>query len=326
MKCSFLRRLLAVALPLAAVLVPAGSAAADDPMCSLPSVGDVYAYQQAPEASVLTGRVTPKAGCPSTGILTAVRSGEQIFFGDAMFEVPLGTQSGDWYLSSFTVHDVASGTSQTRTFQPVAPYLLRVLDQTRITSTAPASYVGYGDLVTVSGYLEGWTAADGWRRMPGRDLSITTGNGVDGHPNVPTVTDASGAYRLDVRIYNSFAGSVVFAGDERWLGSSGFNDAQVHGLVSVSVSDRTPAVGQRVVVTGKVAPGAVPVWVERRVGTQWVKVTATVAAGADGRYRLTYRPDTRGVQQLRVWNDGTEPQSRMGVQPYVKEFELAVHR
>jgi hypothetical protein len=325
MRCSFPRRLLAVFLPLAAVLLPAGPAAAD-PTCPFPTIVDVYAYQQTPEASVLTGRLAPSPGCPSNGSLTKVGTGEQLPFGEAMFELPLGTASGDWYLSSLTVHDLASGTAETRAFPPIAPYLLRVLDQTRIISTAPASIVGYGDPVTVSGYLEGWTAAEGWQRLPGRDLAITTGNGADGHPNVPTVTDATGAYRLTVRLYNSFAGSALFAGDDQWLRSSSFNDVQVHGLVSADVSDRTPAVGQRIAITGTVAPGAVPVWLERFAGSQWVKVSATVTASANGQYRLTYRPNSRGLQQLRVWNDGTEPQSRMGVQPYFEEFQIAVHR
>jgi hypothetical protein len=326
MRCSFPPRLLAVLLPLAAVLIPASPAAAD-PTCPFPSIVDVYAYQQTAEATMLTGRVDPGAGCPTNGILTSIDGSEQIIVGQGTFEVPLGTESGDWYLSSFTVWDVNTGTpEETRTFQPVAPYLIRVLDQTRITSTEPASYVGYGDRVTVSGYLEGWTAADGWQRMPGRALSISTGIGSDGHPPVPTVTDAAGAYRLSVRIYNSWAGSAMYAGNDQWMRSSSFNQAQVHGLVSADVSDRTPGVGQRIAITGKVAPGAVPVWIERQVGDTWVKVSATVTATANGHYRLTYRPTSRGVQQLRVWNDGTEPEGRMGIQPYSKEFKLAVHR
>ncbi|WP_143465540.1 hypothetical protein [Kribbella sp. ALI-6-A] len=325
MRCSFPRRLLAVFLPLAAVLLPAGPAAAA-PTCPFPTIVDVYAYQQTPEASVLTGRIDPSPGCPSNGTLTKVGTGEQLAFGEAMFELPLGTDAGDWYLSSFTVLDQNGGPAQTRTFQPAAPYLLRVLDPTRITSTAPASTVGYGDKVAVSGYLEGWTAADGWQRLAGRDLAIRTGNGVDGHPDVPTVTDADGAYALTVPIYSSFSGVAIFAGDDQWLRSGSSNYTQVHGLVSVAVSDRTPAVGQRVAVTGSVAPGAVPVWIERLVDSEWTKVTATVTAGTDGRYRLTYRPTSRGVHQLRVWNDGTEPEGRMGVQPYAKEFTLTVHR
>jgi hypothetical protein len=311
---------------LAAVLVPALPAAAD-PTCPFPSIADVYAYQQTPEATMLTGRVDPSPGCPTDGILTSIDGTRQIVVGQGTFEVPLGTESGDWYLSSFTVWDVNTGTpEETRTFQPVAPYLIRILDPTRITSTEPGSYVGYGDRVTVSGYLEGWTADTGWQRMPGRALSITTGNGIDGHPNVPTVTDASGAYRLSVRIYNSWAGSAVYAGNDHWLRSYSFSQVQVHGLVSADVSDPTPSVGQRITVTGKVAPGAVPVWLERLVGEEWVKVSPTVTATANGNYRLTYRPTSRGVQQLRVWNDGTEPDSRMGVLPYTKEFKLAVHR
>ncbi|GAA1522769.1 hypothetical protein [Kribbella lupini] len=313
-------------LPLAAVLVPALPAAAD-PTCPFPAIADVYAYQQTPEATMLTGRVDPAAHCPSDGTLTSIDSGEQISFSYGSFEIPLGTESGDWYLSSLTVWDVNTGTpEETRTFQPTAPYLIRVLDPTRITSTEPASYVGYGDRVTVSGYLEGWTAADGWRRMPGRDLSIATGNGSDGHPPVPTVTDASGAYRLSVRVYNSWAGGAMYAGTDQWLRSYSYSQVQVHGLVSADVSDRTPGVGQRIVVTGKVAPGAVPVWLERLVGEEWVKVSPTVTATANGYYRLTYRATTRGVQQLRVWNDGTEPEGRMGIQPYSAEFKLAVHR
>lgn len=323
MRCSFPQRLLAVLLPLAAVFVPALPAAAD-PTCPFPSTFDVYAYQQTPEATMLTGRVDPGPGCPTDGILTSIDGSEQIVVGQGTFEVPLGTESGDWYLSSFTVWDVNSGTpEETRTFQPVAPYLIRVLDPTRITSTEPAVLVGYGDRIAVSGCLEGWTADEGWRRLPGRAVSIFTG---DGHPSVPTVTDATGAYRLNVRIYNSFAGGAMYAGNDHWLRSSGGSYNQVHGLVSVDVSDRTPAVGQRIAITGKVAPGAVPVWIERLVGEEWIKVSPTVTATANGHYRLTYRPTSRGVQQLRVWNAGTDPMEMTAVLAYSKEFKLAVHR
>jgi hypothetical protein len=325
MRCSFPRRLLAVFLPLAAVLLPAGPAAAD-PTCPFPTIVDVYAYQQTPEASVLTGRVEPGVSCPSNGTLTSIDGTEQVDVGYGSFELPLGTDSGDWYLSSLTVLDQYGGPAQTRTFQPAAPYLLRVLDPTRVTSTSPASTVGYGERIAVSGYLEGWTAADGWQRLAGRDLAIATGNGSDGHPDVPTVTDANGAYALTVPVYSSFSGGAIFAGDHQWLRSGSSSFTQVHGLVSVAVSDRTPAVGQRVAVTGKVAPGAVPVWIERLVGSEWTKVTATITAGTDGRYRLTYRPTTRGVHQLRVWNDGTGPMDLTGVRPHAKEFTLTVHR
>ena len=272
---------------------------------------------------MLTGNVDPGPGCPTDGILTSIDGERQIFVGQGSFEVPLGTKSGDWYLSSFTVYELGTGMSETRSFQPVAPYLIRVLDPTRITSTEPAVTVGYGDRVKVAGYLEGWTAANGWRRLPGRALSIITG---DSRPSVPAVTDANGTYQLSVRIYNSFAGAAVYAGDDRWLRSSGGSYNQVHGLVSLDVSDRTPAVGQRIAITGKVAPGAVPVWIERLVGEEWVKVTPTVTATANGHYRLTYRPTSRGVQQLRVWNDGTDPMEMTAVLSYSKEFKLAVHR
>jgi hypothetical protein len=309
-------------LAAAAVLFPAGTAAADDPSwdCPFPAIAEVYAYQQTPEAQMLTGSVDPIVGCPSSGIVSKLDGTEHVAFDYGSFELPLNARSGEWYLSSFSVGDT------TQTFQPVAPYLVKVLNQTRITSTAPAPYVGYGDEVRVSGFLEGWTAAAGWQRMPGRSLSIKTGNGIDGHPNVPTTTDESGAYSLSVRIYNSFAGTALFAGDDTWLRSGSHYYSQVHGLVNVNVSDRTPAVGQRIRLSGTVAPGAVPVWLERLDGTEWVKVTATVTADANGHYQLTYRPVSRGLQQYRVWNDGTEPESRMGVQPYFKEFKLTVHR
>ncbi len=305
----------------AAVLFPAGTAAADSNWdCPFPAIAEVYAYQQTPDATMLTGRVDPISGCPSTGIISRLDGSEQIAVGEASFELPLGTRSGEWYLSTLTVADI------TKTFEPVAPYVVKVLNPTRITSTAPASYVGYGDTVEVSGFLEGWTATTGWQRMPGRSLAISTGNGIDGHPSVPTTTDESGSYRLSVQIYNSFAGSALFASDDTWLRSWSFNQAQVHGLVSVNVSDRTPGVGQRIVISGKVAPGAVPVWLERLVGTEWFRMSETITADANGSYRLTYRPNARGVQQYRVWNDGTEVESRMGVQPYFKEFKLTVHR
>ncbi|TDU91939.1 hypothetical protein EV138_5552 [Kribbella voronezhensis] len=312
--------LLAVAA--ASVVVQVGTAAADDWDCPFPAIDSVYAYPQTPAATLLSGRVDPSPGCPSHAVIGRIDGSEQIAVGDGFFELPLDTRSGDWYLSAYTMGD------ETRTFEPVAPYVVKVLNLTRITSTAPPmpEPIPYGSIVHVSGVFEGWTAATGWQPMGGRGLSIVTGNGVDGHQPVPTMTDSSGAYSLSVRVYNSFAGGAYFPGDDTWLHAGSFSDVQVHGLVSVDVTDWTPAVGQRILVTGKVAPGAVPVWLERQVGTEWVKVSATVTATGRGHYSLAYRPTTRGLQHYRVWNDGTEPISRMGVQPYSKEFKLAVHR
>ncbi|MEV6283627.1 hypothetical protein [Kribbella sp. NPDC051770] len=319
MNSSSPRRFLAVLLA-AVLLGPALPAAADDPECPIPPVADVYAYQT-PDATALTGRIAPVPACPTIATVKKLDGSAEISFEGDTFELPLGTESGTWYLASITTWP-----GDTRTFEPVAPNLLRVLDLTRITSTAPTGFAAYGDRFTVSGYLEGWTPAGGWQRMPGRPLTIRTGNGWDGNPTVPTVTDASGEYRLTVPLYNTYGGAAVFAGDEQWLSSASFNDVQVHGLVDAKASDRTPNVGERVLISGKVAPGAVPVWLERLVGTEWVKVGPTVTAAANGRYRLTYRPTTRGVHQLRVWNDGTDPETRLGVQPAVANLRLVAHR
>lgn len=316
------RLLSLLTLTATAALVPVGSAGADVTVCRIPVPPRVYAYQQTPEATILTGSVRPAPGCPSSGVVSRIDGSEHRRIGDGLgFELPLNSRTGEWYVSSLTVMD------QTATYQPVAPYIVKVLRLIRITSTAPASIVSYGDLITASGVLEGWTADTGWQPLAGRPLSIGTGNGIDGHPPVPTTTDPSGAYRVTVPAYNSFtAGQASFAGDDTWMHGLSFPDVQVRGLVTVQVSDRTPAVGQRVRISGTVAPAGVPVWLERLIGGEWVKVSPTITSDADGRYSLTHRPQTRGVQQYRVWNDGTEPEGRMGVQPAYKEFTLTVHR
>ena len=316
------RLLTLLAVAAAAVLVQAGTAQADDPGCAFPAISTVYAFPLTTEATMLSGYLDPSPGCPSQGILSRIDGSEQTVVGEGFFELPLDARSGEWYLSSYTVG------GETRTFEPVAPYLVKVLKLTRITSTEPPrpDPFPYGTSLHVSGVFEGWTPGIGWQPMAGRELSIIVGNIYDGHPPVPTTTDASGAYSLDVRIYSSFLGGAYFSGDDTWVHSSSFSDVQIHGLVSAHVSDRTPGVGERVRITGTVAPGNVPVWLERQVGTSWVKVSPTVIATARGHYSLTYRPSTRGVQHLRVWNDGTEPESRMGVQPFTKEFTLTVHR
>lgn len=316
------RPLTLLAVAAATVLVQVGTAQADDFDCPFPAIDSVYAYPQTPEATMLSGRVDPSPDCPSNATISRIDGSEQTPVGYGFFELPLDARSGEWYLSSYTMGD------ETRTFEPVAPYLVKVLNLTRITSTAPPipGLIPYGTRVHVSGVFEGWTAATGWQPLAGRELSILTGYAIDGHQPVPTTTDASGAYSLGVRVYTSFAGGGDFPGDDTWVHSTGFSNVQVHGLVSVDVSDRTPGVGDRIRITGTVAPGAVPVWLERQVGTEWVKVSPTVTATARGHYSLTYRPTMRGLQHYRVWNDGTEPVSRMGVQPYAKEFKLAVHR
>jgi hypothetical protein len=315
------RPLSVLALLVTAAVLPTGPATAGVTDCPFPTITKIYAYQQTPEATMLSGYVHPSPGCPSSGILTRTDGSAERPVGEGFFELPLNSRSGDWYLSSLTVMD------RTMTYQPVAPYLVKVLRPTRLTSTQPASVVPYGQQVTASGVLEGWTAATGWQPLAGRPVSVATGNGIDGHPPVLTTTDQAGAYRVTVPAYDSFdTGSPSFAGDETWMHAGGFSDVQVHGLVTVRVSDDTPAVGQRIRISGTVAPAGVPVWLEQFVEAQWVKVSPTVSSDSDGRYVLSHRPQTRGVQQYRVWNDGTEPESRTGVLPFSKEFTLAVHR
>jgi hypothetical protein len=59
-----------------------------------------------------------------------------------------------------------------------------------------------------------------------------------------------------------------------------------------------------------------PAWLERLDASEWIRVTDTVTADADGHYSLHYRPRQRGEQTLRVWTDGTNPDTREGVLPY----------
>jgi hypothetical protein len=328
-RSSFILRRLFVASLLTATAtagVGFGTAAhAVDPECAFPTITDVVAYQNRAGADYLAGDVEPGVGCPTSGWLTRVGGTEQHPVGDGSgFVLPLGTRSGEWYLSSFTVMDF-SGNSHTETFPPVAPYVVRVVNLTQIRSTSPEQYVGYGDLVTVSGVLEGWTDATGWQPLPNRTLPVVR-QGDDPSPVLVT-TDNAGAYTATVQALDSFsAGSAAFAGDDTWRRSSSSPFVQVHALVSASVNDTTPVVRQPVKITGKVTPGSMPVWLERWQDGAWTKVTDTVTADTNGNYILRYSPASAGVHKLRVWTDGTEPESRMGILPYWQELTITAHR
>lgn len=94
-------------------------------------------------ADYLTGSIEPGVSCPTYGTLTRVGGTEESPVGDGGFVLPLGTRSGEWYLSSFTVIDLGGGGSHTETYPPTAPYMVRVVDLTRIRSTSPEQYVGF---------------------------------------------------------------------------------------------------------------------------------------------------------------------------------------
>jgi hypothetical protein len=320
----FTVRLLAAFLLTAVAAIGAGTTAhAADPTCPFPTITDVVAVQNE-GADYLAGTIEPSAGCPTYGTLTRVGGTEESPVGDGSgFVLPLGTRSGEWYLSSFTVIDVGGGGSHTETFPPVAPYLVRVLNLTRVRSTSPEQYVGYGDSVTTSGVFEGWTEATGWQPLGNRTLSVYR---QDADPSPLSVTtDALGAYTATVQVFTTGAGGAVFAGDDTWRRSSGSSGIYVHALVSAKVNDSTPAVRQPVKITGKVVPGAMPVWLERWQDKTWLKVTDTVMADARGNYLLRYRPDSTGTHKLRVWTDGTEPEPWLGTGPYWQELTITAH-
>jgi hypothetical protein len=299
-------RLFAAALLTAAAAIGAGTTAhAADPTCPFPTITDVVAFQNTPGADYLAGTIEPGAGCPTYGTLTRVGGTEQLPVGDGSgFALPLGTRSGEWYLSSFTVIDyLGDGSSHTEIFAPIAPYVVRVVNLTQIRSTSPEQYVGYGDQVTVSGVLEGWTDATGWRPLPNRTLSV-----LDLLPDpspVSVTTDSVGAYTATGQALGPAAGDALFAGDDTWHRAVG-GGIRVHALVNATVNNSTPAVRQSVKITGKVAPGATPVWLERWQDDTWTKVTETVMADAGGNYLLRYRPDAPGIHKLRVWAAGTD--------------------
>lgn len=319
-------RLFAAFLFSAVAAIGAGTTAhAADPTCPFPTITGVVAVQNE-GADYLQGWIEPSAGCPTYGTLTRVGGTEESPVGDGSgFVLPLGTRSGEWYLSSFTVIDyLGDGSSHTETFPPTAPYVVRVVDLTRITSTSPDQYVGYGENITTSGVLEGWTVAD-WRPLPNRTLSVY--RQVSDPSPLSVTTDALGAYTATVQAFDSFsAGMVRFAGEYTWRYSASFSRVQVHALVSAKVNDSTPAVRQPVKVSGKVVPGAMPVWLERWQNGTWIKVTDTVMADARGQYLLGYRPDSTGTHRLRVWTDGTDPLNRTGVLSYSQEFTITAHR
>ncbi|QNE21047.1 hypothetical protein F1D05_27985 [Kribbella qitaiheensis] len=318
-------RLFAAALFTAVTAIGgATSAHAADPGCPFPAITDVVAVQNE-GADYLAGTIEPGAGCPTYGTLTRVGGTEESPVGDGSgFVLPLGTRTGEWYLSSFTVIDLNGGPSHTETFPPIAPYVVRVVNLTRIRSTSPEQYVGYGTQVTVSGVLEGRTDATGWQPLPNRTLSVLQ-RLPDPSP-LSVTTDNLGAYTATVRAYvTDAAGAALFAGDDTWNRSSSYSGVQVHALVSATVNDSTPAVRQPVKVTGKVRPGAMPVWLERWQHDAWIKVTDTTMADAQGNYLLRYRPNSTGTHKLRVWTDGTNPDSREGVLPYWQELTITAH-
>lgn len=262
-----------------------------------------------PERPILAGQVSPLDGSRTARVDDG-----------AQFELPLGTRSGDWYVSSL----VAQGCEAH--FTPADNTLVQVRHLTRITPTTPDQYVAYGRSITVGGILEGWTQETGWQPLASRPLDVWR-QWYDPSP-VHATTDANGAYTATVTALEvAAAGSAQFAGDDIWLRAAGNAFIQVHARISIHVSDTTPAVGQRVRVTGRVAPANTPVRLEQLRDDTWTVVSGPITTGADGRYALSYRPTTRGTTLMRAWTDGTETEGNSeGVYPYFKEFSLHVHR
>lgn len=189
---------------------------------------------------------------------------------------------------------------------------------TRIQATTPHAYVPFGQRVVASGVLEGWTGA-GWQPLAGR--AVTVSGGPDDPAARHVVTNQAGAYETNVRAMFSFeAGQAYFAGDDCWLAAYSHPSVQVHARLTCAPSEGIVALGREVRVSGKVVPGAMPVWLEQFDGSEWTRVTEPVRADSEGRYGVTFRPTTSGLLRMRVWTDGTEA----GVLPYSREFTLSV--
>jgi hypothetical protein len=268
---------------------------------------------QMPGGSVLSGKVYVALDSPMfTGTLSTVDGSQTLslnYFDQ--FELPLGTKSGEWYLSSVETLDCQAQ------LEPVAPNLLKVLNLTRITPTTPEQYVPYGQEITVGGVLEGWTQATGWQPVPSRSITVLS-RWYDPSP-VTVTTDDTGGYTAQVEAFDvAAAGSAHFAGDDTWLRADG-GAFVTHARLSVEVSDTTPGVGRRIRITGAVAP----VRLEELRGDNWTVVAGPVTAEADGRYALRYGSTVTGTHQMRVWTDGTNPSGSLeGVYPYFQEFTL----
>jgi hypothetical protein len=315
------RRAATVALALslvAAVQVTAEATPQAGTDCA--TVDEVIAVQM-PGTSVLSGRVyTPNyplfAGRMST------LDGSQTVPMDSIgqFELPLGARSGEWYVSYLLTSDCEAW------LPPVEPNLVKVRNTTRITPTTPDQYVPYGQQITVAGVLEGWTQAAGWQRLAARPLDVWR-QWYDASP-VKVSTDTAGAYTATVTALEvAAAGTAHFAGDDTWLRADGGSFVQVHARISADVNDTSPAVGQRVRVTGQVAPGNIPVRLEELRDGSWTTVAGPVTADADGTYVLRYRPTLAGTRQLRAWTDGTNTSGTLeGVYGYTREFTVHVHR
>lgn len=318
-------RLFATTIVVATTALAPGSAArAASVDCAFPDIDYVVAYQDGPGQESLTGRIEPYADCPTSGWLTKVDGSERIptLEEGGTFALPLGTRSGEWYLSSYTVGD------HTKTYQPIAPYLVRVVNKTAIWSTSPEQYVPYGERVTVSGHLFGWTEATGNVSLPGRKLTVV-GQLPDPSP-VQVTTDQTGHYTAQVRAFaTDIAGTAYFAGDDTWHRASSWPIVIVHARLSARISDLTPAAGQRVKITGKVAPGGIPVWVVRAHddgwGVEWIRVTEPVMADANGHYTLYYRPDPVGDPRHEIFTPGRGGGLPGGVVGYWKPFNLTIH-
>lgn len=301
-----------------AVSVTAEAASQDDTSCL--TVSAVVAVQM-PDTSVLLGSID----VPDRPIIygqVSTRDGNQtVQVGEgAQFELPLGTQSDEWYVSYLRSPACEAHLA------PTEATLVKVRNFTRIRPNSPDLYVPYGQRITVSGVLEGWTQETGWMPLASRQIDVWRSWNDPSPTHVPT--DATGTYIATVRALEvGAAGSGHFAGDHTWLSASGNAQVKVHVRLSAHVSDTTPAVGQRIRVTGRVAPGNLGIRLEQLRDGTWTIASATVIADTAGNYVLRYRPTAEGTVQMRVRTDGIgDGGSSEGIYPYLAVFPLNVHQ
>ena len=133
---------------------------------------------------------------------------------------------------------------------------------------------------------------------------------------------ASGSWSLAVRPASNTSYRAVFEG-ATGLGESASSTVglAVSNRVTRKVSDSTPAVRQRVVITGVVGPAqrGARVYLQRSVRGKWVNVTSATL-NASSRYTMSWRPTTSVDYRFRV----VSPASRVTARGYSPTFVLRV--
>jgi hypothetical protein len=185
-----------------------------------------------------------------------------------------------------------------------------------VTIAATPSAVTFGSPVTLGGKLTST------KSVAGQSIAVQADTApIDGvYKTVATVTtDATGTWTAT----DSPTALTRYRAKAKGA-TSPTTDVAVHLRVGIGVSDRTPAHGQRVRLSGRVAPAhdGAPVRIQRRTSSGWRTVARTtlVDAGTDvSRYSKRIRVYRTGTYRVRVLSGdtdhlaGTSPRRRLVV-------------